>query len=204
MNQIERTGPAPSKGSSLARALNERKAAVSRRDRSFLLLDYSGSMEERTDGRHLDSPQPRKIDALREVVHDLRSRNDVRFRTIIFGADVRECDAEIPEPAGGTPLAEAIEMATALGATHIAVASDGIPDSPESAMNAAKRNPGLKIDVFYVGPENSHGKLFLAELAKASGGAFGVSDLGKQAGELTEGLARSLKELPPARTAVAL
>lgn len=195
--KLERIGSAPSEGSSLARALEERRAAVSRRDRSFLLLDSSGSMDERVSIEH------RKIDALRNIVQDLRSRNDVRFRTIMFGSDVRESE-EIPEPQGGTPLAEAIEMAVMLGATHVAVVSDGMPNSTKSAMNAVKRNPQLKVDVFYVGPENSLGKLFLSELAKAAGGTFGTSDLGKQVGELTEGLARSLKELPPARESIAL
>jgi len=204
MSQIERSSAAPSKGSVLSRALLDRKNAISRRDTSFLLLDYSSSMDESLESGSSPSNEPkrRRIDALRNVVRDLRSRNDVRFRTIVFGADVREGE-EIPEPCGGTPLARAIEFARQLGATHIAVVSDGQPDNPQDALVEARRSLA-KIDVFFVGPEDLPGRHFLAELAKAAGGSFGTSDLGKQANELTEGLARSLKELPPMRESIAL
>ena len=140
------------------------------RDR-IILLDTSGSMSSMTD-----NVEKRKIDALRQVVYDLRADGH-RFRQIVFGSSV-EMREDIPEPDGGTPLTEAIELAREHRPGRLIIISDGIPDSPGTAIESAKKL-GVPVDCFYVGPRPSQGEVFMSQLADATHGSSHVGDLGK-------------------------
>lgn len=140
------------------------KAFAQSVDTPMLLIDTSGSMDERMrNGK-------RKIDGLREVVNDIKAKGQVPM--IAFGgpydAQVRFVDG-VPEPDGGTPLHIAIPMAKEYGATRVVVISDGCPDLTEACYDAA-REFGGKIDVAYVGNAGDGGEVFLKELANITGG----------------------------------
>lgn len=170
-------------------------------EETFILLDYSSSMDENCSGSW-DSDGDRKIDALRRVANDLKS--EVNCRHIGFGGypsmdhnAVRFLDHEpIPEPEGGTPLAFAIRFAKGNGGKHLVVVSDGAPDNEHDAMTAAKEFGG-PIDVFYVGPRNASGERFLKELANATKGSCSVTSL-KNTKEITAGI-RGLLSAGPSK-----
>jgi hypothetical protein len=154
---------------------------------SIVLLDTSGSMESGTNS------EQRKIDALRDLVYRLRAEG-IQFRQIVFGSSV-EMREDIPEPGGGTPLTEAIEMATNHAPGKLVVISDGIPDNPDSALNAA-RKLGVRIDCFYVGPRPSQGEVFMSQLSDATGGSSHVGDLGAGVKALAGEIKKALLALP--------
>ena len=113
------------------------------RDR-IILLDTSGSMSSMTD-----NVEKRKIDALRQVVYDLRADGH-RFRQIVFGSSV-EMREDIPEPDGGTPLTEAIRIGKRTPPGPVdCYQSDGIPDTRH--RDRAAKKLGVPVDCFYVGP----------------------------------------------------
>jgi hypothetical protein len=164
-------------------------AAIAKTSR-FLVIDDSGSMASYTDNTEV-----RKVDAVRKIVHQFREEG-IDFRQIVFGNTV-EIREDIPEPAGSTPLTEALVLAKTHGATQVAVLSDGIPDNPATALAAAK-DLGVKIDTFYVGPRPSEGEVFMAQLASQSGGSSHVGDLGKGIKALEDGVKKVLLALPAA------
>lgn len=138
----------------------------------FLLIDTSGSMEAPLrNGK-------RRIDALREIVTDITSKGHVTM--IAFGgpydSQVRFVDT-VPEPDGGTPLAQAIQLAKEYAATRVVIISDGMPDSQSQATDAA-HGFGGRIDVAFVGNEGDGGAMFLNELARITGGTQFTGDLG--------------------------
>lgn len=137
----------------------------------FLLIDTSGSMEA-----HMRNGKTR-IDGLREVVANIKSAGSVPM--IAFGgpydAQVRFVDV-VPDPDGGTPLAEAILYAKEYGATRVVVISDGAPDSQNRAIDAA-HGFGGRIDVAFVGDPGDPGIAFLKELARITGGTQFTGDL---------------------------
>lgn len=140
----------------------------------MLLIDTSGSM----DIADVGSMRRRRIDALRDVVKNIRSEGSIPM--IAFGGpydcEVRFVDV-VPEPDGGTPLHSAIKMAKQYGATRVVIISDGQPDLPGQCTEEAKTFGG-QLDVVYVGPKEDGGSsLFLEELAKVTGGKRIVGDL---------------------------
>lgn len=142
---------------------------------TFLLLDYSSSMADSVSPYGLT----RKIDALRQVAHDLR--DDVSCPQVGFGGyaqsgGIRFLAESIPEPSGGTPLAEGIFFCKQQGAKHLIVVSDGAPNDREAALQAARDFDG-PIDVFYVGPEGDAGAEFMKRLAEATKGRVQVTTL---------------------------
>lgn len=145
-------------------------------DRSVLLVDVSGSMDDK-----LDSGE-RKIDALRQTVKTLRESNPVPV--VAFGGGVdRETFQDrvavvdnIPEPAGGTPLHSGIDFCRNITATHVILVTDGVPTSQSAAFDAAKLFGG-KIDVFYIGDGDDSGARFCKRLADAAGGVCNVTEL---------------------------
>jgi hypothetical protein len=146
-------------------------------DNVMLLIDTSSSMNAHLRDEQHNSLPTRRIDALREVVNLIRVQGDVPM--IAFGgpidASVRFV-SDVPEPAGGTPLAQAIMLAKEYAATRIVVISDGAPDSAPAALEAARAFAG-RIDVSYVGNPNDVGEKFLEQLAQASGGSAFTGDL---------------------------
>jgi hypothetical protein len=160
-------------------------ARVSKSENAILLVDVSGSM-----GAHMQNGKTR-IQGLREVNAGIQSKRATTM--IAFGlfpnrnADPTgleqrtvgsEVDfiTEIPEAQHSTPMAEAIDFARAHGFGRAVVISDGGPNDPHAAMEAAKRFGG-QIDVIYVGDPGDPGSIFLDELAKATGGSRFEGDL---------------------------
>lgn len=139
----------------------------------MLLIDTSGSMASRISNTN----QKRRIDALREVVANIKAEGHVPM--IAFGgpydAQVRFVD-NVPEPDGGTPLHVAIPFAKEYGATRLVVVSDGMPDLPEECRIQATAFAG-QIDVVFIGEDGETGSFFLDELAQATGGTRMQGDL---------------------------
>jgi len=159
-----------------------------RAKRSILLCDCSGSM-----AGHILTGE-RRIDKLRTIVAELRTTHPVPVAAFgPTGFRVNFVDT-IPEPGGGTPLAQAIDFARMQEANHLIVVTDGFPDSAPAAFTAAAAF-GNPIDVFYIGDGGDQGAKFCAELARRTGGKSGVTDLvgdtkqlaGKLAGLLGDG-----------------
>lgn len=152
-------------GSSLSSLVKAKKAERE----TFLLIDCSFSMNEPTEGYGVGAP--RKIDALRSIVNQLASEGLTRT---MVGFGISRQDGvgfieSIPEPSGGTPLAEAIHFAHANGGKHLVVISDGEPNNGEQALMKAQTFGG-PIDVFYVGPAGGRGEQFLQQLAQTTKG----------------------------------
>jgi hypothetical protein len=148
------------------------------------------------DGVASEGEPRRKIDALRDLVASLKIEHGVEFKQITFGGEV-ELREDIPEPNGGTPMAQAINMAREYGAKRVVIVSDGAPDSADAVRESAVEL-ACQIDVYYVGPPGGRGEKFLAELAALTGGRFATRDLGAGAKMLTQEVERSLLALPPA------
>jgi hypothetical protein len=149
----------------------------------MLVLDCSGSMDWRmANGK-------RRIEGLREIVGSVLSKRAAPM--IAFGpafmdgrwgsenesvfSDGSRCvgfvqsAAEIPEPAGGTPMKEAIVFAGTQGAGRLLMISDGTPMDRMGVLEAASAFGG-RIDVVYVGDPGDPGSAFMDELAKRTGG----------------------------------
>lgn len=135
---------------------------------SMLLVDASGSMSDTLE------TGARKIDELRKVVAILAETHAVPM--VAFGSSVDLVRGDIPEPSGGTPLDRALDYAKASGATHVVVVSDGHPDNPDAAMDAATRFGGI-VDSFFIGNDFDRGAGFLRRLAELTGGATNLTDL---------------------------
>lgn len=94
----------------------------------------------------------------------------------IFCPDGKPLDQQ-----GGTDLTGALEFAKVADVPGIQfiVISDGEPDNKKTALKVAKEYKS-KIDVIFVGPETQPaGRIFLQELAAASGGELVTADRGK-------------------------
>jgi hypothetical protein len=145
-----------------------------------LLLDCSASM-----GAYMRNGKLR-IGGLREVVAGIQAQRTttmVAFGPAAVGAHPLEpmgspvrFVTEVPDPEGGTPLAEAITFARSNGFGRAIVVSDGGPNDPRAAMEAA-REFGGQIDVVFVGDAGDPGSVFLDELAKTTGGSRFEGDL---------------------------
>lgn len=143
-----------------------------------LLIDVSGSMDAfLRNGKTA-------IDVLRGVVMDItKGRSEVML--IAFGG--RDGGAyvvsSVPNAGGGTPLHKAIDLAREKKIGRAIVISDGCPDNPPAALEAAKIFGG-QIDVVYIGDPGGYGEEFLKRLAESTGGAEFTGDL-SQPKELT-------------------
>jgi hypothetical protein len=143
---------------------------------TIVLLDTSGSMVE------LSGVQ-RRIDALRAILCTVLP--DVPgSRLFAFDSVVRELDGPdaIPEPGGGTMLAEALEHIAPLHPARVIIVSDGEPHSAAAALNDA-RALNCFIATYYCGDEDNHAAVaFLRALSWCSTDGLGhaaVSDLRK-------------------------
>jgi predicted metal-dependent peptidase len=158
------------KGSSLSLAqkmrqglatIREEKALAKAAEGIILLLDVSGSMSEHVG-------EKRKIDHLREAVQDY-----VSLRKVSFSYGVTE--GSIPNPSGSTNLAGAFEYLLASRPKEIILISDGLPDSQESALAAAK-SLACPVNVIYIGPGGDEGEAFMKRLAAETGGKQATAD----------------------------
>lgn len=156
------------------------KVKARRRNRkSFMLLDYSGSMGDPLDGKWSITSFTRKADALQAIVKGLNDQG-INLPMVGFGGFATHGGIKfvtaVPEPEGMTPLAEGIEFCTREHAEHLIVISDGEPDDKRAALKAGE-DFGGPIDVFYVGPDGGPGAAFLALLCNTTGGQYAPADL---------------------------
>lgn len=144
-------------------------------ERVFLCIDTSDSMSSPVisdDPDHrFDGPRKRCIDALKEVVAEARSGEPM----ISFGHQVGFVDA-VPEPHGGTPMAEAIALGREYGATRLVIISDGFPNDGPRTLEEGTAFQG-RIDVVYIGPKGGPGETFLDQLARSTGGVRHIGSL---------------------------
>lgn len=130
---------------------------------SALLLDISGSM-----GEYLGA-NTRLIDKLRELAEGFTDVRRFEFETTCREISSKD---RISEPIGGTALDIAFQTVKRAKIEHVVLLTDGRPDHEGRALEAAR---GLKIDVFYVGPDPA--PEFLRKLAQDSGGQYGKASL---------------------------
>lgn len=129
-------------------------------DTSCLLLDISGSM------------RGWKITELRKLADEFRQARRFEFSS---ACDEIPASAQVSEPNGGTALDVGFLYVKKRGITHVVLITDGEPDSRRKAIDAAI---GLKVDCFYVGPDDNDSSLkFLEELAVGTGGQYGKVSL---------------------------
>lgn len=153
-------------GTRLRSALQSKYGAVDTMpDTSCLLLDISGSMES-----YLENGKTR-ISELRVLAAEFT--NVRRFEFSSSCSELNSSDP-IPDANGGTNMAGAFLKVKSAGISHVVLITDGQPDSETLAFNAAC---GLKIDVFYVGPDPAPD--FLKRLCDQTGGQYGAASLGR-------------------------
>lgn len=126
---------------------------------SAILADKSGSMNSWLSANFS------KMDSLRKILKDFKNA-----RTFQFDYLCKELPqgTEVDDPSGGTDLHIALEVLKTQGISHVVLITDGHPSSSSKALKAAQ---GLRIDIFYVGPQPP--PVFLVELCKATGGSYG-------------------------------
>lgn len=147
---------------------------------SALLLDISGSMRDSI------GPNQTKYDELCKLAADF---TDVR--RFEFNHHCREISPKdaIGYACGGTNLGGAFFTMKTAQVKHVVLITDGKPDSEQTALEHAK---GLRIDIFYVGPDPA--PEFLRILAQKSGGTYGKATL--EARTALTGAVRKLLSAP--------
>lgn len=158
----------------------------------MLLLDTSGSM-----GSPININEPKtRIEGLREAVVEIKQSGSCPMIAFggPYGGEVRFVD-DVPNPSGGTPMAEAINLAKTYGATRVVIISDGAPDHRPTTLEAA-RNFGGRIDVVFIGSVGDYeqGEAFMKELAALSGGKTSLADFKQLAGKVVALLAGDVDE----------
>ena len=135
-----------------------------------LLCDISGSMSWKAGTRT-------RIEVLRDALHQARDTiGDRHLRVFTFHSSVVQIkvDQQLPEPCGGTGLANALKHRGVSDAGGIVLLSDGCPNSPRDALEAAARLR-CPIDVVFCGdPTDQHAVAFMRQLAKQTGGRFSL------------------------------
>lgn len=153
--------------SAIAQAANSSLAEAFMHADTVILVDTSGSMEDR-DGTH----QTRYDRACTEL-RRLQANLEGRIAVISFSTAAEFCPGGVPTfQRGGTMIGRALEF------IHIAdgcvdrfiLISDGEPQDETEAM-AWARQFTTKIDTLFIGDESAaYGPAFLKRLAAASGG----------------------------------
>ena len=130
-----------------------------------LLLDTSSSMAVTVECQ--DNQPVKAIANLRTLAEPFK-----HLRKFSFNNTTQEIGDWIPDPKGGTNLADAFNYLKQQGCKQIVLLTDGQPDNEYEALLEAE---GLHIDIYYIGsgpvPE------FLLQLARQSGGSVGSSHL---------------------------
>lgn len=139
-----------------------------------ILVDTSGSMEQK-DSRGGQSRYQVACDELAALQQSMPGK----IAVVSFSDEVMFCPAGVPfNLSGGTNMVKALyfaKMADVPGMQFILI-SDGSPDKPEETLEAARTFKN-KINVIYVGPENSPtGRDFLNRLAALTGGQAVTAD----------------------------
>lgn len=132
--------------------------------RPVILLDRSGSM-----AAMMRNGASRLENAL-EAVKDAAGGALI----LAFGSSVEEVsDVRGLFPSGSTAMHLAFSEAKRRGASRVAIVTDGEPDSPAMALEAAR---GLRVSIVFIG--DGEPTEFLRDLADQTGGEF--SNLGPE------------------------
>lgn len=140
-----------------------------------VLADVSGSMSDVIGSSGLPKWQHLAI-ALKDVL-----TLHPKIRLVAFHSYPVELKnpAELPEPAGGTALDEALKMAAKYKPRKTIIISDGLPDDGKAALDAADKMTG-QIDTIYCGPDSHPAVEWLKKLSRSTGGIQVVWDGYKQ------------------------
>jgi hypothetical protein len=158
-----------------------------------ILIDTSSSMDTLVGNR-------RRIDILACILAATMQGTSAA-RPFAFSSDLIELDnavtehgINLPEPSGGTALAEAFEKIAPLRPHQLLVITDGEPDDERAALNQAKLL-NCVIHVRFVGDEGNRAAVaFCRNLSLCSKGGVGcalISDL-KNPALLTSDIKRLL------------
>ena len=151
-------------------ALSDKKNSLAKTpvhaDETVVLVDLSGSMEEKDGGSGRT-----RLDILKEALAQL-AESPVRIIGFHTKAFTVGNPKELPEVGGGTALHLGIVEACKYNPVRTVIISDGEPDSQGQAHVALEQLSGI-VDVVYCGPErNQSAKQFLESLAKHGMGTF--------------------------------
>jgi Mg-chelatase subunit ChlD len=135
----------------------------------MLLLDCSGSM-----GARMQNGKTR-MQGLREAVRDIQAEKEMPMAQFGYGFEP-SLITSIPDASGGTPLHLGIDFCRNQKSGRVIVISDGYPDNPNFALEAAQRFGG-RIDVVFIGEPGEAGEAFLKRLAESTGGESFTGDL---------------------------
>lgn len=170
------TDIAKSTGASLAETFIGADAVV--------IVDTSGSMAS------ADTPQGKsRYDVACDELAILQQKLPGKLAVISFSNDVMFCPNGQPyNLRGGTDLTKALEFTKVADVDDMRfiLISDGEPNDPNSALRVARTYKN-RIDIIYVGSEFSlHGRQFMDELARNSGGVAVTSETVKGLAEKTQ------------------
>lgn len=136
-----------------------------------VLVDISGSMAD------YDGTDKARYERAQEVLDQLQRDYAGKIILASFDYDAEfQFTGRLPLPRGGTNLAGALNFVRDLSeAYQIILVTDGRPDSPQEALESAKRLAS-PLNIMFVGAENDvYARDFLDELAKATGGSLSVT-----------------------------
>lgn len=145
-----------------------------------ILADCSSSMEDRDGPGGMFATGPRRIDRLAKVLDYLLTRVRVQALVCFSDAPVEiplSGKVVLPEPNGSTNLALGLAHIASLEPrpTKLIVLSDGMPNSVENALDAARSLRPMVLDCYYVGPEGFATAMRFMEQLAAAGGPGGRS-----------------------------
>jgi hypothetical protein len=147
-------------GSSLLGRIHAYKAEA----KNNLLIDVSGSMEERV---YEEGKSRHEYTTKRSILEDLLTKIPEGVTKYAFSYNVVEFSGKLPFEGSGTDMAKAFRVMKQKGKKEIVLITDGMPDSAHTALQESK---GLKIDIIYIGPQPRPD--FLEQLARATSGSF--------------------------------
>jgi hypothetical protein len=163
----------------------------------LIVADISGSM-----GSPAIAALPR-IECVRQALAPFKGRAHV----IAFNDSIHEVDCDaIPDPAGGTDLAKALDFVIGLEPLHVLVMCDGQPNIKQAALDSCARlAEQCIIDTLYIGPP-SHDRdiAFMRELAAVGHGRAMTFDLSEKSPLLLSQGVASLLALPAPDSVVKL
>lgn len=153
-----------------------------------MLLDISGSMRL---GLTADLVGRRKIDILQDAVRKIGQG----IEKYAFSDSIRKCDTNIPEPDGGTDMANAFLVLAGRSSQSILLVSDGEADDPDEAINRGI-SLHVPVNVLYIGEPGDRGEDFMRRLAEATRGRWmtldTIYDTTGFPGRLEEGIEKML------------
>lgn len=158
--------------------IKQEKSIMKEKEGIVFLLDVSGSMSDIVDGKP-------KIAHLREVMQDHQSNRKISFSGHVW-------ENQIPEPQSNTDMALGFRhLQTVMPKpTVIVLISDGLPDSPEAAIQEALVLH-IPVNIIYIGEKGDEGEAFMKKLASLTGGREFTAEPAKQqfAQQLRAGIA---------------